>query len=212
MSPNSLGLVSYVVEHYHVADSGMNLILRTLVGGIKKLYPKCFVVLLYSSVKYQDRLTGSKNPKEPYVDPVLLNLEPRMRSLRQIMNSIETSTAKKQQGMVVDMPALGYSSKIYSRFDNFVRAAEKRKAEKLRYLMALLKFRRNLVHHIHNPTLMKNPLETYANYLLAMDLIYEPYIQIRHICDLTEDTPAREDLRRCQKHVAGQQTEKKTGK
>ena len=208
MTHDTLNGFTYVLEHYHANDAGMNEVIHSIVNGFLSFRNDVFFILVYSSKKYQDRVNNDINLIEVYNHPDLLSFDPDKHDLSSLSNAIRSSRYWDYKGIIFDMPELGYSSRIFSSVNDFLSEAKLRRGKKIDYFKKLLKINRPIVHHILNPTLMKNPVETYANYLMAIDLLSEPYIQLRHVHDLTEDTLQRKDLRAIQRKIAGDQTTK----
>ncbi len=103
---------------------------------------------------------------------------------------------------------LAYLSSAFDSVGQFMDQAERRKNTKIKILAALLEKHHNVIHIIQNPTLLKNPVETKANAILAQALSDQNYIQIWHIHDLLEDDASRHELRARIKKLAGSETER----
>lgn len=112
---------------------------------------------------------------------------------------------------LIEDDALGYLSTPFDSLEHFNNAVSKRTRTKLATLEEILQSYDTVIHLIQNPTLLKNPVETQANCRVAHALSDHNYIQIWHIHDLLEDSPARQALRDHIRQIAGPKTEEAYG-
>jgi hypothetical protein len=168
-------------EHYHVTDAGVRMVLDSLIQGIVKNWPEPATQFLWYSPQ---KFQDRTTPCEKYSDRNLALIEDKQ---------------------------LGYLSTPFSSIEHFEDAVQKRKKAKLDFINHLFTQHETMVHIIQNPTLLKNPVETQSNSLMAQDLLEKNYIQIWYIHDLLEESSARQKLRNHIKRIAGKNTEKVYG-
>jgi len=108
----------------------------------------------------------------------------------------------------IEDTALGYGTHPFSNQDAFDRAVRERFVKKSSVLQELLQRHGTLVHLIQNPTLLKNPVETRANAMIAEAMLPQAYLQIWQIHDLLEEGAARAPLRARIKVFGGPDTER----
>jgi len=203
--PARLENACFVIEHYHLFDGGIAHVIADMLESVLEFRKSCIPVILYSSGKYQDEDRNGAFKK--FTHPSMVSLSDKELDRFRIEQLESTS----HRGIIIDSPALAYSSKRYSSPSEFDAAASERCRFKVRLVQKLLTLRSLVLHQIHNPTLMKNPLESFANFLLARSLVDEEYFQLRQICDLTESSAARAPLRNLQATIAGPGTTRRYG-
>ena len=173
--------LAIIHEHYHVTDAGIRIVLDSLINGITKYWGDKPEQFLWYSPRKH------QDRQEPYEK--FSNKNVRLEEDKQ----------------------LGYLSTRFDSIEDLVAKIEKRTKTKLEFVNLKLKKFKKVVHIIQNPTLLKNPVETQANSLIAKELLEENYIQLWYIHDFLEDSPSRQRLREFIKTIAGPATEIKYG-
>jgi hypothetical protein len=174
--------LAIIHEHYHVTDVGVRMVLDSLTKGITTHWRRHPHQFLWYSPQ---KFQDQAAPCEKYSEKYVTLIEDN---------------------------ALGYLATPFPSVAYFESAAQSRKKAKLDIIDPMLSHYQKIVHIIQNPTLLKNPVETYANGLIAQTLIEKNYIQIWYIHDLLEESSARQQLRDHIKRIAGDQTERVYGK
>jgi hypothetical protein len=173
--------LSIVHEHYHVTDAGIRTFLDSLINGIAKHW-------------------GDKPEQSLWYSPW------KHQDQQEPYEKFSNKNAKLEEDKL-----LGYLSTQFNSIKDFTEKISKRKKTKLDFLNIKLRDYKKVVHIIQNPTLLKNPVETQANSLIAQELLNKNYVQIWYIHDFLEDSPARQRLREFIKTVAGSDTEEEYG-